>query len=59
MDCPRCSTPDVIEIRHVLPDGSEVWFSSCSRCEEKTWWDGSGEIMDLTRVLEIVRQNRK
>ncbi|HSL27034.1 MAG TPA: hypothetical protein VLA54_12200 [Acidimicrobiia bacterium] len=47
----------MIEIKHRLPDGSEVQFFSCHRCEEK-WWDRAGQPMDLRQVLELVRQAR-
>ena len=57
MDCPQCGISDVIEIKHVLPDGSEVQFFSCHKCEEK-WWDKSGEQMNLRQVLDLVRKAR-
>lgn len=55
MDCPSCSQNDVLEIQHVLPDGTEVIFYSCHGCEEK-WWNKEGVDIDLIQVLEIVRQ---
>ncbi len=55
MDCPQCGVVDVIEIKHRLPDGSEVQFFSCHKCEEK-WWDRSGDQINLTQVLELVRK---
>lgn len=57
MDCPQCSQPDVLEIQHVLPDETEVRFFSCHNCEEK-WWNREGEDIDISTVLEIVRQTR-
>lgn len=54
MDCPQCRAEDVIEIKHRLPDGTEVHFFSCHRCEEK-WWDRDGTQIDLGQILEIVR----
>ena len=57
MDCPECHQTDVLEIEHVLPDDTEVRFFACHNCEEK-WWDREGETIDVSRVLEIVRQNR-
>ncbi len=57
MDCPRCSRKDVLEIDHVLPDGTEVRFFWCHSCEEK-WWNREGVDIDVAQVLEIVRQNR-
>ena len=57
MDCPQCGVNDVIEIKHRLPDGTEVQFFSCHRCEEK-WWDRAGQPIDLRQVLELVRKAR-
>jgi hypothetical protein len=57
MNCPQCSKPDVIEIEHVLPDGTEVFFFACHNCEER-WWNRDGVEIDITQVLEIVRQHR-
>lgn len=57
MNCPQCSKPDVIEIEHVLPDGTQVLFFACHNCEER-WWNRDGEDIDISQVLEIVRQHR-
>lgn len=57
MDCPQCAQTDVLEIQHVLPDGTEVRFFSCHNCEQK-WWDREGENIDVSTVLEIVRQHK-
>lgn len=57
MDCPQCAQPDVLEIEHVLPDGTEVRFFSCQNCEEK-WWNRGDEEIDISTILEIVRQTR-
>ncbi len=50
MECPVCSTQDVIEIHHRLPDGSEVSFFTCDNCEEK-WWMQGDEGLTLEEVL--------
>ena len=57
MDCPSCSQTDVLEIEHILPDGTEVLFFSCHNCEEK-WWNRDGKDVDVTQILEIVRQSK-
>lgn len=57
MDCPQCSKSDVIEIEHVLPDGARVQFFSCNHCEEK-WWNQGGQDLDLSRILEMVRDQK-
>lgn len=54
MDCPQCHARDVIEIKHRLPDDTEVHFFSCHRCEEK-WWDRDGDQVELGQILDIVR----
>jgi hypothetical protein len=48
----------VLEIEHALPDGTEVLFFWCHNCEEK-WWNREGVDIDVTQVLEIVRQSRQ
>ena len=58
MDCPSCKNTDVLEIEHVLPDGTEVLFFWCHNCEEK-WWNREGVDIDVTQVLEMVRQSRQ
>jgi uncharacterized protein with PIN domain len=57
MDCPQCSTPDVIEIVQTLPDGQEFRFYSCHHCEEK-WWSQGGRELDLSQILEMVRDQK-
>lgn len=55
MHCPKCGVQDVIEIEHRLPDGTEVHFYSCHKCEEK-WWDKDGEHLPLAEVLDLARK---
>ncbi|MGH8874724.1 MAG: hypothetical protein ACRDVM_05665 [Acidimicrobiia bacterium] len=55
MKCPQCRAADVIEIKQKLPDGTEVQFFSCHRCEER-WWDHEGRQIDLRQVLELARR---
>ena len=57
MDCPECSQTDVLEIEHILPDEIEVRFFFCHNCEE-TWWNRDGVDIDVTQVLEMVRQSK-
>ena len=57
MDCPECSQTDVLEIEHILPDEIEVRFFFCHNCEEK-WWNRDGVDIDVTQVLEMVRQSK-
>jgi Zn-finger nucleic acid-binding protein len=45
----------VIEIELKLPDGSEVVFCSCHRCESK-WWDRDGEHLELDALVDVTRR---
>ena len=44
----------MIQIELTLPDGSEVIFCSCHRCETK-WWDRDGEQLALDALIDIDR----
>ncbi len=56
MECPTCAADEVIEIRQKLPDGTELQFCSCHRCDQK-WWDRDGEHLDLQAVLKLTRNS--
>lgn len=45
----------MIEIELKLPDGSEVVFCSCHRCESK-WWDRDGEHLELDALVDVARR---
>jgi Zn-finger nucleic acid-binding protein len=47
----------VIQIELTLPDGTEVDFCSCHRCESR-WWNQDGEALELDTVLEMARRPR-
>ncbi|MEA2022809.1 MAG: hypothetical protein U9N79_00810 [Actinomycetota bacterium] len=53
--CSTCGQDSVIEIELKLPDGSEVVFCSCHRCESK-WWDRDGEHLDLDALVDVARR---
>lgn len=55
VDCHECGARDAIQIELTLPDGAEVDFASCHRCEHR-WWSSGGEVIDLTTVLEKARK---
>ena len=57
MECPRCEQSNVLEIEHVLPEDVEVRFFFCHNCEEK-WWNRDGADIDVSVVLELVRQSK-
>jgi len=50
--CKTCGDESVIQIGLTLPDGTEVLFCSCHRCESK-WWDRDGEQLDLDAVVDL------
>lgn len=57
MNCPTCRVDDVIEIHQKLPDGTEIDFFSCHKCDER-WWDHQGREIALADVLELARRAR-
>lgn len=55
LTCNTCGQNSVIQIELTLPDGSEVVFCSCHRCESK-WWDRNGERLDLDALIDVARR---
>ncbi len=55
--CESCGASTVIEIELTLPDGTEVEFYSCHKCETR-WWNRGDESLDLDIVLEMARRPR-
>ena len=55
LSCNTCGQNSVIQIELTLPDGSEVVFCSCHRCESK-WWDRDGEVLDLAALIDVARR---
>jgi hypothetical protein len=55
LTCNTCGQKSVIQIELTLPDGSEVVFCSCHRCESK-WWDRDGEVLDLDGLIDVARR---
>ncbi|MDH3306364.1 MAG: hypothetical protein OEO77_02405 [Acidimicrobiia bacterium] len=47
----------MIEIHQKLPDGTEIDFFSCHKCDER-WWDRQGNEINLAEVLELARKAR-
>ncbi len=52
LSCATCGEQTVIQIELTLPDGTEVLFCSCHRCESK-WWDRDGEQLALDAVVDL------
>ena len=55
LSCSTCGQNSVIQIELTLPDGSEVVFCSCHRCESK-WWDRDGVRLDLDALIDVARR---
>ena len=47
----------MIEIDLTLPDGTEVTFNSCHKCEAR-WWKQDGSDLDLDVVLDLASKPR-
>ncbi len=54
--CDNCGARDAIQIEMTLPDGTEVHFCSCHRCENR-WWNREGESLGLDAVLDMARRD--
>ncbi len=54
--CDNCGARDAIQIEMTLPDGTEVHFCSCHRCENR-WWNREGEALGLDAVLDLARKD--
>lgn len=55
--CTECGAADAIQIELKLPDGTEVEFCSCHRCENR-WWNQGGKNVDVARILQMARDGR-
>lgn len=56
--CPGCGSSDVTNINLTMEDGEPVAFYSCHACE-KRWWDREGEPVELAKVLQLARRERR
>lgn len=59
--CEACGSDRVTQIRMSLTDGSPVQFTSCHRCEHRTWQeqaDGTdaGDALAVEHVLDKTRK---
>ena len=55
--CAACSSPRVTSIAMTLTDGSEVQFTSCHKCEHKTWVQ-AGKTIELDSVITKATKKR-
>jgi hypothetical protein len=58
--CRACGSERVTSISMALTDGSPVEFTSCHRCEHRTWQEPgtSGKVLPVQRVLDKTRKHR-
>jgi transposase-like protein len=55
LECPRCSSADVININLTMETEEPVSFYSCHACEHR-WWDKAGTPLELTEVLGLAKR---
>lgn len=58
--CRACGSERVTSISMALTDGSPVEFTSCHRCEHRTWQERgtAGAVLPVARVLDKSRKYR-
>jgi hypothetical protein len=54
--CRGCGSPHVTRLSMNLTDGTPVEFTSCHRCEHRTWENGGGEL-SVDTVIERTRKS--
>lgn len=55
--CTACGSDRVTRIAMSLTDGSPVQFTSCHRCEHRTWEEqGAAAVIPVQRVLDRARK---
>jgi formate dehydrogenase maturation protein FdhE len=56
--CRACGSERVTSIAMSLTDGSPVQFTSCHRCEHRTWEEqgSTGAVLPVARVLDKTRK---
>ena len=53
--CDSCTSPAVTRISITMAEGSVVDFTSCHRCEHRTW-EHAGEELSVDAVLDHSRK---
>ena len=56
--CPACGSSSVTALTMTLTDGSPVDFTSCHRCEHKSWRQ-DGQELDRETVLAKTKKPKK
>lgn len=54
--CGACGSDCVTELRMTLTDGTPVSFTSCHRCEHRTWSEIGGDDLPVGKVLRKARK---
>jgi hypothetical protein len=54
--CAACDSLHVTRLSMNLTDGTAVDFTSCHRCEHRTWTRTSGDVLAMDTVLEHARK---
>ncbi|MGH8892246.1 MAG: hypothetical protein ACRDWY_02890 [Actinomycetes bacterium] len=56
--CRACGSESVTRIAMALTDGSPVQFTSCHRCEHRTWEEqgSTSRVLPVQRVLDKTRK---
>ena len=54
--CRSCGSPQVTRLSMNLTDGTPVEFTSCHRCEHRTW-EHVGEELSVDTVLDRTRKS--
>lgn len=59
VSCRACGSERVTRLSMALTDGSAVEFTSCHRCEHRTWQESgtSGAVLPVQRVLDKTRKH--
>ncbi len=56
IQCQACGSSRVTRLSMNLTDGTPVEFTSCHRCEHRTWEHG-GDTLSVASVLDKARKN--
>lgn len=54
-NCRGCGSPHVTRLSMSLTDGTPVDFTSCHRCEHRTW-EHAGDVLSVSTVLDRARR---
>jgi len=57
--CAACGSERVTQLAMTLTDGTPVDFTSCHRCEHKTWRDATGTDPVELAVDNVLDKTRK